>query len=292
MNHINRRPAWLKVRLSGGRTYRAVKDLVTQSRLHTVCQSARCPNIGECWSRRTATFMILGDLCTRNCRFCAVKTGRPMGVDWEEPFRVAQAVQELKLRHAVITSVTRDDLPDGGAEVFARTIQRIRELVPECSVEVLIPDFKGKEEALQKVLDARPDILNHNLEVVPRLYPRARPQADFQRSLWVLKQSKKAGLITKTGIMVGLGETEEELEALFRTLVTIPVDILTIGQYLQPTPEHLPVEKYYHPEEFQQMKYLGEKLGIMHVESGPLVRSSYHADEQVHKLKELVPNTD
>ncbi len=286
MSQINRRPAWLKVRLSGGHTYRTVKELVNRSRLHTVCQSARCPNIGECWARRTATFMILGDLCTRNCRFCAVRTGKPLGVDWEEPFRVARAVQELNLRHAVITSVTRDDLPDGGAEVFARTIREIRSMVPGCSVEVLIPDFQGSPDALQTVIEAKPDILNHNLEVVPRLYPKARPQADYQRSLWVLKTSRQAGLVTKTGIMVGLGETRKELETLFRELAEIPVDILTIGQYLQPTPKHLPVERYYPPEEFQELKQVGEAMGIFHVESGPLVRSSYHADEQIRKLEQ------
>ncbi len=262
-----------------------VRDLVDDLELHTVCQSARCPNIGDCWSRRTATFMILGNTCTRNCRFCAVASGKPESLDFEEPARVAEAVKRLNLRHAVITSVTRDDLPDGGAAFFRETVERIREVHPGCSVEVLIPDFQGNRQALETVFSARPDILNHNLEVVPRLYPRARPQAEFSRSLQVLQWAKADGLISKTGIMIGLGETWKELLELFSLLAELKLDVLTIGQYLQPTPHHLPVEKFYHPDEFARLKLLGEEAGIALVESGPLVRSSYHADLQVDKLK-------
>lgn len=284
---IQRRPEWLKVRLAGGKVFREVRELVDTESLHTVCQSARCPNIGDCWSRRTATFMILGDICTRNCRFCAVKTGVPANLDTREAERVARAVQKLRLRHAVITSVNRDDLPDGGAGVFAEVIHRIRYYSPFCSVEVLIPDFEGNAAALDLVFREKPDILNHNLEVVPRLYPKARPQANFERSLAVLKMAKQKNLITKTGIMVGLGETPAELTQLFERLVEIEVDILTIGQYLQPTAGHLPVERFYRPEEFRALKEEGEALGIKHVESGPLVRSSYHADEQVQKIESV-----
>jgi len=280
-----RRPEWLKVRLAGGRTYSDVRRLVNKEKLHTVCQSARCPNIGDCWSRRTATFMIMGDICTRNCRFCAVQSGHPAGVvDWEEPERLAQAVRQLNLRHAVVTSVTRDDLPDGGAGIFAETIRKIRQYAPGCSVEVLIPDFKGDEDALNKVLEAEPDILNHNLEVVPRLYSGVRSKANFQRSLGILETAKRAGRISKTGIMVGLGESRDEIIDLFARLVQVGLDILTIGQYLQPTPTQLPVEKYYHPDEFRELKETGEAMGIQHVQSGPLVRSSYHADQQMEKL--------
>ncbi len=280
----NRRPEWLKVRLAGGKAYREVNDLVENLNLHTVCRSARCPNVGDCWSRRTATFMILGDVCTRNCRFCAVKTGHPNHVDPREPEKVARAVKALNLRHVVITSVTRDDLPDGGATVFVETINQIRSVHPGCSIEVLIPDFKGDRAALGAVFEARPDILNHNLEVVPRLYPLARAQAVFERSLEMLRQAKQHGLISKTGIMVGLGESREEVTELLKLLADIELDVLTIGQYLQPSRNHLPVVRYYEPEEFQELKKLGELFGIKHVESGPLVRSSYHADEQIERL--------
>ncbi|GAB4332024.1 MAG: lipoyl synthase [Calditrichia bacterium] len=284
MNHYKRKPEWLKVRLGGGKAFQNVKQLIDEENLHTVCASARCPNIGDCWSRRTATFMILGDVCTRNCRFCAVKSGKPECTDYEEPARVAAAVAKLKLRHAVITSVTRDDLPDGGASIFAKTIELIRKASKSCSVEVLIPDFGGNLDALQLVLDAEPDILNHNLEVVPRLYPLARAQANFEQSLHILKVAKEAGLISKTGIMIGLDETRDELLSLFERLVAINLDILTIGQYLQPTPTHIPVLKYYSPDEFRELKEIGERMGIGHVESGPLVRSSYHADVQMEKM--------
>ncbi len=272
--------------MAGGSEFRDVRKLVDDEKLHTVCQSAHCPNLADCWSRRTATFMILGDICTRNCRFCAVQGGVPGEADREEPRRVALAVKKLNLRHAVITSVTRDDLADGGAFVFSETIRLIREFTPGCSVEVLIPDLKGDEASLQMIFDAKPDILNHNLEVVPRLYAQARPKADFDQSLKILDSAKKQGLISKSGIMVGLGESWQELLELFERLVYFNLDILTIGQYLQPTARHLPVEKFYSPDEFRELKQIGERMGIPHVESGPLVRSSYHADQQIEKLKE------
>ncbi len=278
------KPAWLKVRLAGGREYRDVRQLIQDDGLHTVCQSARCPNIGDCWSRRTATFMILGEVCTRNCRFCAVEKGRPEGLNPEEPYRVAKAVKQLKLRHAVITSVTRDDLSDSGAGHFVNTLKAIRAIANSCSVELLIPDFQGNEQALRVVFEEKPDILNHNLEVVPSLYPKARPQADFRQSLNILTQAKSAGLMSKTGIMIGLGETWEEIIDLFEKLVSVKLDVLTIGQYLQPTSNNLSVVKYYTPDEFNQLKKIGEAMGIPHVESGPLVRSSYHADEQYQKM--------
>jgi len=281
---VQRRPRWLKVRLAGGKVFREVRELIDNDQLHTVCQSARCPNIGDCWSRRTATFMILGDICTRNCKFCAVQTGRPELPDCKEPFRVAEAVKKLNLRHAVITSVTRDDLEDGGGQIFVETIREIRKTSPNCSIEVLIPDFNGNPEILEKVFQAKPDILNHNLEVVPRLYPRARNQGDFARSIDILREAKKRGLVSKTGIMIGLGESRDEVINLIKHLLEIRLDILTIGQYLQPTARHLPVEKFYTPEEFAEFKRIGESLGIKHVESGPLVRSSYHADVQINKL--------
>jgi lipoic acid synthetase len=281
---VQRRPQWLKVRLAGGKVFREVRDLIDKDQLHTVCQSARCPNIGDCWSRRTATFMILGDTCTRNCRFCAVKKGKPGKPDCEEPVKVAQAVKKLNLRHAVITSVNRDDLEDGGGQIFADTIGQISKHSPNCSIEVLIPDFNGNADALEKVFQVKPDILNHNLEVVPRLYPKARALADFNRSLNILLETRQRSLVSKSGIMIGLGESRDEIIDLIKQLVDIQLDILTIGQYLQPTAKHLPVEKFYHPEEFAEFKRLGESLGIKHVESGPLVRSSYHAETQIEKI--------
>jgi len=276
------RPEWLRVRLPYGQTYRTIVDIIEQHRLHTVCQSARCPNMGECWTAGTATFMILGDVCTRSCGFCAVKTGRPdKELDWDEPRRVAEAVRLMDLKHAVVTSVNRDERKDGGAPSFAETIRLIRDYQPGCTVEVLIPDFRGVREALQEVFDARPDILNHNVETVPRLYRRVRPQANYQRSLDVLKMAKDQGLRTKSGIMVGLGETYEEVLALMDDFVAVGVDVMTIGQYLQPTRMHLPVEEYVHPDVFKAYKREGEAKGIPHVESGPLVRSSYHAERHV-----------
>lgn len=281
---VVRRPEWLKVKIPGGEGYHEIKRLVDQSRLHTVCEEARCPNIAECWSRRSATFMILGDVCTRSCGFCAVKTGRPVWLDEDEPRRVAEAVATLNLRHAVITSVNRDELPDGGAAIFAATIRAIRTQLPACSIEVLIPDFKGNEAALRTVLEAQPEILNHNVETIARLYRRVRPQANYRQSLELLERAKKFGAVTKSGFMLGLGETITEAKDLLNDLQMTGLDIATIGQYLQPTPEHLPVERFVTPAEFQELKEYGLAIGICHVESGPLVRSSYHADEQAEPL--------
>ena len=281
-NGRGKRPDWLRVKLPYGETYKDVADIVEEHDLHTVCQSARCPNMGECWSAGTATFMILGNICTRSCGFCAVKTGRPeKGLDWDEPRRVAEAVEKMGIRHAVITSVNRDERKDGGAPIFAETIRLIRTRNSKCTVEVLTPDFRGDREALQMVFDARPDIFNHNVETVPRLYRRVRPQADYERSLEVLRLSKELGLRTKSGIMVGLGEEKEEVLALMDDFVDAGLDVMTIGQYLQPTRMHLPVEAFIPPEIFDWYKEVGEAKGIDHVESGPLVRSSYHAEEHV-----------
>ena len=277
-----RRPDWLRVKLPYGPVYKRLVNLIDEHDLHTVCQSARCPNMGECWTAGTATFMILGNVCTRSCGFCAVKTGRPdPGLDYDEPRRVAEAARLMGLRHAVVTSVNRDERKDGGAPIFAETIRRIRSEIPGCTVEVLIPDFRGIWEALQVVLDERPEILNHNVETVPRLYRRVRPQAVYERSLDILAIAKDQGLRAKSGIMVGLGETEEEVLALMDDFVRVGVDVMTIGQYLQPTRLHLPVEEYIHPDQFLAYKKIGEAKGIEHVESGPLVRSSYHAERHV-----------
>ncbi|HTX18689.1 MAG TPA: lipoyl synthase [Bacteroidota bacterium] len=276
-----RKPEWLKAKVPGGENYSALKTLIDSRSLHTVCQEARCPNMGECWNSGTATFMILGDTCTRSCGFCAVKTGRPMFLDKDEPRRVSEAVAAMKLRHAVITSVNRDELYDGGAQIFAETIRGIRSRLPQCRIEVLIPDFQGSEAALNIVLDAQPDILNHNTETVPRLYKTVRPQAQYNRSLELLDRAKEKGFLTKSGLMVGLGETMEEVVDTMSDLREVRCDILTIGQYLQPTKEHLPVERYVHPDEFAELKRTGREMGFRYVESGPLVRSSYHAAEQV-----------
>lgn len=277
--HRPRRPDWLKAKIPGGENYAHLKNIINTHRLHTVCEEARCPNMGECWNAGTATFMILGDICTRSCGFCAVKTGRPDGVlDWDEPRRVAQAVKIMGIRHAVITSVNRDERKDGGAPIFAETIREIRRQVPGCTVEVLIPDFKGSEEALNIVLDAQPDVLNHNLETVPRLYLTVRPQAKYHQSLEVLERSKKRGFLTKTGLMVGIGERPEEVLEVMKDVRAVHCDILTIGQYLQPTKDHLPIDRYVHPDEFRMYREVGMKMGFKHVESGPLVRSSYHAE--------------
>ncbi len=281
-NRPGRRPDWLRVKLPYGESYKKTLDLVEEYDLHTVCQSARCPNMGECWSAGTATFMILGDVCTRSCGFCAVKTGRPTaGLDYDEPRRVAEAVDKMGIRHAVITSVNRDGRADGGAPIFAETIRRIHALERGCTVEVLTPDFRGIREAASTVFDARPDLFNHNVETVPRLYRRVRPQADYQRSLDVLQMAKEAGLRTKSGIMVGLGEEKEEVLALMDDFVEIGLDVMTIGQYLQPTKMHLPVEAFVHPDVFRWYKEQGEARGIEHVESSPLTRSSYHAERHV-----------
>jgi lipoic acid synthetase len=276
-----RRPEWLKAKIPGGENYMRIRGLVTQHRLHTVCEEARCPNMGECWNHGTATFMILGDVCTRSCGFCAVKTGKPEGLDAHEPARVAEAVRMLGVRHAVITSVNRDELYDGGAQVFAETIRLVRAENPGTTIEVLIPDFKGDESSLEIVLAAFPDILNHNTETVPRIYSMVRPQAQYRRSIEVLDRSKRRGFTTKTGLMLGIGEREEEVIEVLHDLRDVKCDILTLGQYLQPTKEHLPVDRYVHPDEFLRLKEIGRRMGFVHVESGPLVRSSYHAEGQI-----------
>ena len=276
------RPRWIRARAPQGPGYDRIQGLMRGLDLHTVCEEAHCPNLGECWARGTATFMILGDVCTRACGFCAVKTGLPGSApDTGEPQRVADAVARMELRHAVITSVNRDDQGDGGASIFAATIREIRERVPECAVEVLIPDFKGDAEALQIVIDARPEVLNHNVETVPRLYRQARSGANFERSLELLRRSKDGGMLTKSGIMVGLGEEWEEVEETIRSIRSAGTDILTIGQYLSPSAQHLPIVRYYTPEEFDRLRDFALGLGYEHVESGPLVRSSYHAEEHV-----------
>jgi lipoic acid synthetase len=276
------KPEWLKAPPPLGENYRNLKTLARRLGLHTVCESAQCPNIGECWNHRTATFMLLGDVCTRRCGFCAVPKGRPGPIDQDEPRRVAEAVATLGLKHAVVTSVNRDDDNLGGARIFAETIREIRALVPDCGVEVLIPDFQGLDEALRIVLEARPDILNHNTETVPRLYPAVRSGARYQRSLRLLGNVKKfvPGMRSKTGVMVGLGESMEELLEVFCDLATQQVDILTVGQYLRPSKDHLPIARFYTPEEFRTLKREALARGFRHVESGPLVRSSYHAHKQ------------
>jgi lipoic acid synthetase len=280
-----RLPEWFKVRATLGPEYRRMKRLVADQRLHTVCEEARCPNVWDCWNRGTATFMILGETCTRSCGFCAVKTGRPGELDSDEPRRVAEAVSALGLRHAVITSVDRDELPDGGAAIFSETIRRIRDAHPGCSVEVLIPDFKGSRDAQEAVCSARPDILNHNTETVPRLYPTARPQGKYRWSLELIGRAKASGLVTKSGLMLGLGEDPDEVRAVMRDLHRAGCDILTLGQYLQPTLKHLPVARFYSPDEFRSFREEGMRMGFRHVESGPLVRSSYHAEEQIRGVE-------
>src|SRR5215210_2314185 len=276
-----RKPPWLKMKMPGGENYARLVKLVNDQRLHTVCQSAMCPNMGECWAAGTATLMILGDVCTRSCGFCHIATGRPPTLDLDEPARVGKAVATMGLKHTVITSVNRDELPDGGAGVWAETIRQIRAQAPGTNVEVLIPDFCGDWNALQLVLDERPEILNHNIETVPRLYPRVRPQAKYHRSLKLLQIAKQQGLVSKTGAMLGLGESESEIDSVLDDLVAIGCEILTLGQYLQPTAKHLPVERWVHPDEFAEWKIRGEAKGLRHVESGPLIRSSYHAEKQV-----------
>lgn len=278
----NKRPDWLRVKLPSGKKFRDIADIIQEKSLNTVCSEARCPNMGECWGAGTATFMILGDVCTRSCGFCAIKTGRPIkGLDWDEPRRVAKAAGQMGLKHVVLTSVNRDERKDGGAPIFAETIRRLREEIPGVTIEVLIPDFRGIWDALQIVIDERPDVLNHNLETVPRLYRKVRPQAKYQRSLELLQRCKEQGLRTKTGIMVGLGETQEEVFELMDDVVDIDLNVLTIGQYMQPTKMHLDVQEWVHPDIFAKYKEVGETKGIEHVESGPLVRSSYHAERHV-----------
>jgi lipoic acid synthetase len=283
------RPEWLKAKAPTGEGYREIKETMRGLSLHTVCEEALCPNIGECWNNRTATFMILGNICTRSCGFCAVLTGKPTELDFEEPKRVADAAEKMGLKHAVITSVNRDELADGGASVFAATIQEIRERIPGCAVEVLTPDFKGNHDAIRIVLEARPDTFNHNIETVPRLYPAVRPQAKYERSLKVLRYAKELNPegLTKSGFMVGLGEIEEEIWQTMLDLREHDVDIITIGQYLRPTENHLPMSRYYTPREFADLKRYGFALGFKHVESGPLVRSSYHAHEQTEDARRI-----
>jgi lipoyl synthase len=276
------KPNWLRAKAPVGDNFHNLKKLARDLGLHTVCESAQCPNIGECWNHKTATFMLLGNICTRRCGFCAVPKGRPEPIDWDEPRRVAEAVAALRLKHAVITSVNRDDDNVGGAKVFAETIREIRALTPDCRIEVLIPDFQGLEEPLKIVLDAQPDVLNHNTETVPRLYRAVRSGARYERTLNLLENAKKfaSGMVTKSGVMVGLGESTEELVEVFRDLGGRGVDILTVGQYLRPSRDHLPIARFYTPEEFRELREVALRFGFRHVESGPMVRSSYHAHEQ------------
>jgi lipoyl synthase len=278
-----RKPSWLKVKAPGGPNYIRLKHLMRELDLHSVCEEAHCPNVGECWEHGTATFMILGDVCTRNCAYCAVAHGRPPKYDIEEPSRVAQAIAEMDLQHAVITSVDRDDLPDFGAWIFAETIRKIHELVPGCSVEVLVPDFQGNEASIRAVLDAGPEIYNHNTETVPRLYKKARPGGRYARVMEIFRFAKRVApeIPTKTGMILGMGETVEEVVAVMRDLREVDVDILTLGQYLRPSDKHIALDRYYTPAEFRVLYETGMEMGFRHVESGPLVRSSYHAWEQV-----------
>ncbi len=284
-----RRPPWLKVRAPSGETFEQVRGLMRSKELHTVCEEAMCPNIGECWGRGTATFLMMGDTCTRSCGFCDIKTGRPNPLDWQEPMRIADAVKAMNLRHVVITSVNRDERPDGGAPIFAMVIRRIRKVQPGCSIEVLIPDFKGNPDSLKIVMDAQPEILNHNVETVPRLFRKVQPQDHYEWAMTTLGNAKAmdALVLTKSGIMLGLGETFDEVVDVMRDLAALKVDILTLGQYLQPSKKHLPIDRYYEPAEFDELKRIGLELGFKWVESGPLVRSSYRADQQVRELSQL-----
>ena len=281
------KPEWLRAKAPVGENFHDVKKLARGLGLHTVCESAQCPNIGECWNHRTATFMLLGDICTRRCGFCAVPKGKPGPLEWDEPRRVAEAVATLGLKHTVVTSVNRDDDNLGGARIFAETIRQIRELVPDCRVEVLIPDFQGLDEPLKIVLDAQPDVLNHNTETVPRLYRSVRSGARYERTLRLLQNAKASSpaTVTKSGVMVGLGETMDELVEVFRDLGSRGVDILTVGQYLRPSRDHLPISRFYTPDEFRYLKQEALRCGFRHVESGPLVRSSYHAHEQAEATR-------
>jgi len=282
-----RRPEWLRVKHADNENSQRVHGLMRSQHLNTVCEEAACPNLGECWGRGTATFLLLGDTCTRSCGFCKIKIGRPEKVDIIEPLRVARSVQEMGLQHAVLTSVNRDELPDGGAFIFAATLRKIREFMPDCTIEVLIPDFMGDADALQTVMRERPEILNHNTETVPRLYRRVRPQAKYKQSLQVIERAKAMdpGALTKSGLMLGLGERWEEVIQVMEDLRSVDTDIITIGQYLQPSRFHLPIERYYTPAEFEELRRLGEDMGFRWIESAPLVRSSYHADGQARLLQ-------
>ncbi len=277
-----RLPEWFKVRMPGGPNYLRLQDMLRSERLHTVCEEAHCPNIGECWERGTATFMILGDICTRACAYCAVTTGTPVGLDLEEPIRLAETVERMGLSYAVITSVNRDDLPDGGAFIFAQCVRQVRKRLPECRVELLIPDFEGNWDALATVMDSKPDTLNHNIETVRRVFRRVRPRGNYDQSLELLRRTRELdrSAVTKSGIMVGLGETWDEIIETMRDLRSMDCNLLTIGQYLRPSDKHTPLIKWYTPSEFDELRLIGEELGFDHVASGPLVRSSYHADEQ------------
>jgi lipoyl synthase len=286
---IGKKPDWFKVRRNHSPNYIELKQLMRSKALHTVCEEARCPNIYECWSKRTATFMILGDRCSRACRFCSVAWGRPNTVDYDEPARVADAVEQMGLRFAVVTSVNRDELPDGGAVIFAETIRQIRNRLPECGVEVLTPDFMGNWDALQIVLDANPDVLNHNIETVPRLFKPVQPWSNYERSMEFFFEARRRDpdMLTKSGLMVGLGETTDEVIAVMHELRERDVDMLTIGQYLPPSKRHYPLKRYYEPEEFEELKQIGYEIGFDHVESGPMVRSSYHAGDQLAELRKM-----
>jgi len=278
-----KRPPWIRARLPAGKNYHEIRSILQEHRLHTVCSEALCPNIGECYNQRTATFLIMGNVCTRQCGFCAVKKGEPHGVDQDEPFRIAMAAKEMQLKHIVITSVTRDDIPYGGAHIYAATIQYVRKQISACTVEVLIPDFGGFIKPLNILLEARPDIVNHNLETVPRLYPSVRPIADYKRSLYLLKavHKKNTSIITKSGLMLGMGERMDEVLMAMQDIRNAGCDIITLGQYLRPNKNALPIQRYYTPEEFEKLKKKGVAMGFKHIEAGPLVRSSYHAKLQM-----------
>ncbi len=278
-----KKPDWLRVKLPLGESYKHVRGLVDNHKLHTICESGNCPNMGECWGEGTATFMILGNVCTRSCGFCAVATGRPEAVDWDEPQRVAEAIHLMKVKHAVITSVDRDELKDGGSIIWQNTIKAVKALNPETTLETLIPDFRGIQEQVERIIDAAPNVVSHNMETVERLSKQVRIQAKYRRSLDVLKSLKEGGMRTKTGIMLGLGETKEEVIKSMEDLVAVGCDVLTLGQYLQPTVKHLPVQRFAHPDEFAELKEIGYLLGFDYVESGPLVRSSYHSEKHVLK---------
>lgn len=284
----NKKPSWLRVKLPIGESYKHVRNLVDTHKLHTICESGNCPNMGECWGAGTATFMILGNVCTRSCGFCAVSTGRPKPVDWDEPQRVAEAIYLMKVKHAVITSVDRDELKDGGSIIWYNTIRAIRTLNPNTTLETLIPDFKGQWGNVQRIIDAAPEVVSHNMETVERLTKQVRIQAKYHRSLEVLKRLKQGGMRTKTGIMLGLGETKEEVIESMEQLAAVQLDVLTLGQYLQPTPKHLPVARYVHPDEFEELREIAYNIGFNYVESGPLVRSSYHAEKHVEDSKAAI----
>ncbi len=278
---VGRRPGWLKVQSAGGESYSNIRKMMRSKSLHTVCEEAKCPNIAECWSAGTATFMILGDTCTRSCAFCAIKTGRPNTVNPHEPIDIARSIKRMGIKHAVITSVDRDELKDQGSIQWERTILEIKSINPEVTQEVLIPDFNGNRQCLDRIINAQPEVISHNIETVPRIYKRIRPQAKYWQSLDVLEYIKSSGIKTKTGIMVGIGERDEEIIEVMKDLADLNIDVLTIGQYLQPSVHHAPVERFVHPDQFAQWKIIGEQMGIAHVESGPLVRSSYHAEKHV-----------